>query len=82
MLGQAIVDRVFQGDVHSKADVIASHNRHNQQVQGELSSERLLVYDVKQGWEPLCAFLSVSVPEEPFPRTNLWRERIGAMLKA
>lgn len=32
--------------------------------------ERLLVYEVKQGWEPLCKFLGVPVPDEPFPHEN------------
>ncbi len=33
--------------------------------------ERLLVYEVKDGWKPLCEFLGVEVPEEkPFPRLN------------
>jgi hypothetical protein len=30
----------------------------------------LLVYEVAQGWEPLCKFLDVAVPDEPFPRVN------------
>jgi len=31
----------------------------------------LLVYEVKQGWQPLCDFLGVPVPENtPFPRLN------------
>jgi hypothetical protein len=42
-----------------EADVIASVPR-----------EELLVYDVADGWEPLCGFLGVAVPAEPFPRTN------------
>jgi len=32
--------------------------------------ERLLEYDVKEGWSPLCAFLGRDIPEEPFPRVN------------
>jgi len=32
--------------------------------------DRLLVYEVKEGWEPLCEFLGVEVPDEPFPRLN------------
>jgi hypothetical protein len=32
--------------------------------------ERLLEYKVGEGWETLCGFLGVKVPEEPFPRTN------------
>ncbi|MBV9786572.1 MAG: sulfotransferase family protein [Chloroflexi bacterium] len=45
-------------------------NRHNAEVQRVVPPERLLVYDVKQGWEPLCAFLGVPVPDKPFPRLN------------
>ena len=33
-------------------------------------SERLLVFDVKTGWEPLCDFLGLEMPDEPFPRLN------------
>ena len=31
---------------------------------------RLLVFDVREGWAPLCDFLGVEVPDEPFPRLN------------
>jgi hypothetical protein len=85
MVRKAIVDRVFHGDINSKADVLDSYARHNEAVQRTIPAERLLVYDVSQGWEPLCAFLEVGVPDEPFPRTNSteeWHERIGSMLKA
>jgi hypothetical protein len=34
-------------------------------------AERLLVYEVKEGWEPLCEFLGVEAPkDEPFPHLN------------
>jgi hypothetical protein len=40
-------------------------------VRETIAPERLLVFDVKEGWEPLCAFLGVPVPEdEPFPHVN------------
>lgn len=32
--------------------------------------ERLLVYDTKQGWEPLCQFLGKEIPEQEFPWVN------------
>ena len=32
--------------------------------------ERLLVYEVKEGWGPLCEFLGVEEPDKPFPRLN------------
>jgi hypothetical protein len=44
--------------------------RRNQQVIDALPSERLLVYSPRQGWEPLCSFLGVPVPDTPFPRIN------------
>ena len=32
--------------------------------------EKLLVFSVKEGWEPLCKFLDLPIPNEPFPKTN------------
>ncbi len=43
---------------------------HNDAVKAAIPAKQLLVYQVKEGWEPLCAFLGVPVPSEPFPRTN------------
>ena len=39
-------------------------------VRAEVPADRLLVYEVTQGWEPLCAFLGVPVPDEPFPSAS------------
>jgi len=43
---------------------------HNEAVREAIPPSRLLVYEVKQGWQPLCDFLGAPVPDEPFPRTN------------
>jgi hypothetical protein len=32
--------------------------------------EKLLVFEVRQGWGPLCEFLGKPVPEQPFPHVN------------
>ncbi len=53
-----------------REQVLAWYQRHNQEVQQSISKERLLVYDVAQGWEPLCRFLGVPVPVAPFPHLN------------
>ena len=37
---------------------------------GDQLVERLLVFEASQGWEPLCAFLGVPVPDTPYPREN------------
>ena len=59
----------FDGNL-SKEHVIDVFNRHNQRVQQLVPSEKLLVYEIKEGWEPLSTFLNVAVPDEPFPRVN------------
>ena len=51
-------------------DFVAAYERHNAEVRAEVPPDRLLEFDVAQGWEPLCAFLEVPVPDEPFPRLN------------
>ncbi|TRY72425.1 hypothetical protein TCAL_14902 [Tigriopus californicus] len=45
-------------------------NEWNRQVIQKVPKERLLIYDVKEGWEPLCRFLNLPIPDEPFPRLN------------
>jgi hypothetical protein len=47
---------------------------HIAQVQSEIPAGRLLTIDLRDGWQPLCAFLDVQAPEIPFPRTNSSRE--------
>lgn len=53
-----------------KAPTIAVFKAHIEEVKRVVPPERLLVYEVKQGWEPLCRFLEVPVPETPFPHVN------------
>lgn len=43
---------------------------HNEEVKRTVPADKLLVFEVKQGWEPLCEFLGVPVPDEPFPHVN------------
>jgi hypothetical protein len=50
--------------------VIACFEAWNAEVQRVVPAERLLVFEAKQGWGPLCEFLGVPVPDEPFPRVN------------
>ncbi len=43
---------------------------YNERMIRDIPSSRLLVFEVKQGWEPLCTFLGVPVPSVPFPNKN------------
>ena len=44
--------------------------RFNQEVTDNVPAERLLVWSVADGWEPLCDFVGLPVPDAPFPRAN------------
>jgi hypothetical protein len=66
----AIFDAFEGGDIRDRAFMTEWFTRRNQQVIDTLPPERLLVFHPKQGWGPLCEFLGVSVPAEPFPRVN------------
>lgn len=50
--------------------LIKAFNAHNEAVKNTIPAEQLLVYEVKEGWGPLCKFLGKPVPSEPFPRSN------------
>jgi hypothetical protein len=45
-------------------------NAHTAMVKATIPTEQLLIYQVKEGWAPLCDALGQKVPDEPFPRTN------------
>jgi hypothetical protein len=66
-----VFTRTFGSRLTDRAHCQAVFAQHNQAVHESIAPERLLVFDVKEGWEPLCAFLDVAVPEDaPFPRVN------------
>ena len=48
------------------------HNRRVQEYADQHPSfkQRLLVWNVKEGWEPLCAALDLPMPDIPFPHAN------------
>lgn len=57
-------------DGSDRAGAIAAFERHYEEVKRIVPKERLLVFESRQGWEPLCRFLGVPEPETPFPQTN------------
>ena len=61
---------ILDGSYENYDDALGRFERHNTEVASTVPRERLLIYDVGQGWEPLCAFLDVAVPDGPFPHLN------------
>jgi hypothetical protein len=58
-------------EFRDRESVLAASERFNAAVQKEIPPDRLLVFNVKQGWQPLCEFLGVSIPDAtPFPHVN------------
>jgi hypothetical protein len=70
MVRTVIFENTFHGRFQDRAYAIEMYKRHCEEVQRGLPADRLLVHEIAEGWEPLCAFLQVAVPQEPFPRTN------------
>jgi hypothetical protein len=51
--------------------MIEAFDRWNEEVEEFVPAQRLLVYEVKRGWEPLCDFLGVETPKDKlFPHLN------------
>jgi hypothetical protein len=69
-IAQELEEETFEGKFEDKHHAIEVFNRHNEEVQRRVPRERLLVYEVKEGWGPLCEFLGVEEPDKPFPRRN------------
>ena len=62
--------RFYGGDMRDRAFMTDFFRRHTEAVVGGVPKERLLVFDVREGWAPLCAFLGVPTPDTPYPREN------------
>ena len=69
MVNAVVVDKAFGGNL-DRDHAIQVFNAHNDEVRRTIPLERLLVYESGQGWDPLCAFLRVPVPETPYPKVN------------
>jgi len=88
MAGMTVDQRTFGGRIdHDSERALKVFQAHVEEVTATIPPHRLLVFDVRQGWAPLCEFLGVDVPAEPFPRVNdsaefmqQARGRVGRML--
>lgn len=58
------------GDMNDRAFMTDFFRRHTERVVAGVPKDRLLVFNVAEGWEPLCAFLGVPTPSTPYPREN------------
>ena len=81
-LGLSLIkDKVFGGKPDDRAHVIAIYQANVEKVKATVPKERLLVHELGDGWEPLCALLGVAVPSQPYPSRNTASDFQSAMLK-
>jgi hypothetical protein len=65
-----IWDGTFHGRFLDKAYAFDVFHRHVEEVKRKVPGDRLVVFDVREGWAPLCDALGMPVPDEPFPHLN------------
>jgi hypothetical protein len=65
-----VFDDDLEGRLGNREKMIEYFEKWNGSVIDAVPPERLLVYNAGDGWEPLCQFLGVPVPPEPYPRVN------------
>lgn len=70
MAHRIIMEQIFDGRLEDREHAVSIYRAHNEKVRSTISKDRLLIYDVTQGWEPLCMFLNVPIPDCQFPRVN------------
>jgi hypothetical protein len=65
-----VAEQAFAGRYGDKEAAIKAFEKRTADVVSSIDAERLLVFNVSDGWQPLCDFLDLPVPNEPFPRSN------------
>lgn len=70
MCDKLVWGRTLRGVMDDRDKAIARYNAYIEEVKAAVPSEKLLVFKASDGWEPLCQFLGVAVPDEPFPNLN------------
>ena len=70
MVVAQVWDGVFGGRFEDREHALRIYREHVAAVKARAPADRLLVFEVKDGWEPLCRFLDVPVPPGDFPHAN------------
>jgi len=87
VLEQSPMGAMIEGNIWSLFDkklddreyMMARFEKHCAEVIQGVPADRLLVFEAKDGWGPLCEFLGVEAPDEPFPHVNSKEETAKVM---
>ncbi len=74
MANQIVTEQTFAGAMADKDTALAAFEKRIADVRAAIADVRLLVFDVSEGWAPICRFLDRPEPEGAFPRSNAYDE--------
>lgn len=74
MVDALVMRGTFDGRLADRQHALAVLRAHEADVIASVPADSLLVYDVAEGWDPLCRFLGVPQPQSPFPHVNSTQE--------
>lgn len=67
----ALWQGIFQNKLEDREHATKIFKSHIEEVKRVVPARRLLVFEARQGWEPLCTFLNVPVPaDKPYPHKH------------
>lgn len=69
-----VAEQVFGGRPDDRDHAIATYNRNTEEVIETVDPERLLIHNLGDGWDPLCRWLGVSVPQVSYPTGNTTKD--------
>jgi hypothetical protein len=70
MAHEMIAEHAFHAPLHNRQAALAAFRRQSAEVRATIPPDRQLVFEIADGWGPLCRFLGVHEPAEPFPHNN------------
>lgn len=76
-----LLKRHYKDEFLNKQQTLAIYRRFNEEIRANVPKEQLLEYRVSDGWEPLCEFLEVPVPDTDFPVRNKRKQFIAQLTK-
>ena len=69
-MAEATIGAHFPCPQDDREGMVAAFNAHADAVKAAFGPDRLLVFEARQGWAPLCELLGVPEPDEPYPHIN------------
>lgn len=70
LIEEIVWQGVFNGRFNDRQYAINVYEKNTEAVMASVPSDRLLIHSAKEGWEPICKFLEVPVPETEYPWVN------------